>query len=64
MTNKINNSIDKEIKAILENAKKYATEILTNHKTELDIIVEALMKKGIINQKEIEELLKDYPKKI
>lgn len=62
MTNKITNNIDKEIKAILDIAKKYATEILNEHKTELNIIVEALMKKGIINQKEIEELLKDYPK--
>lgn len=62
-TSEITNNIDNQVKKILKEAKDYASKTLLEHRKELQIIVEALMKHGIINQNEIEELLKDYPVK-
>ena len=63
-TDEIRNRIDNQIIKVLSDAKKYAEKLLDEHKAELEIIVNALMEKGIINQKEIDELLKDYPTKV
>lgn len=62
-TSEITNNIDNQVKEILKEAKEYASKVLSEHRKELEIIVEALMKHGIINRNEIEELLKDYPVK-
>lgn len=62
-TSEITNNIDNQVKEILKEAKDYASKTLLEHHKELQIIVEALMKHGIVNRNEIEELLKDYPVK-
>lgn len=63
-TDKINNQIDSAIRKILDEAEAYAKNILNVHRAELEILVSELMHKGIINQKEIEELFNDYPKEV
>lgn len=50
---KINHEIDK----ILEEAEEYATNTLNNHKKELELIVEGLMKYGILSKKDLDEIL-------
>lgn len=63
-TDKINNKIDEAIRNILDEAEKYAKKILNEHEKELHTLVSELMQKGIINQKEIEALFKNYPQEV
>lgn len=51
---KINTEIDK----IIDEAKIYATELLRDHKTELLILVDALMKKGILSKADLDTIFK------
>lgn len=51
---KINTEIDK----IIDEAKIYATELLKDHKTELLILVDALMKKGILSKADLDTIFK------
>lgn len=60
----ITNRKDKQIIDILSDAEDYTKKLLDEHKPELMIIVNALMKRKIINKNEIDELLKDYPKEV
>ncbi len=55
-TEKIIEKISGEIDKILDEAKKYADEILSLHQAELDILVEELMKNGIVSQIELERI--------
>lgn len=59
-TDDIINKIDRVVKEILEEARKHAENVLIKHNKELEIIVQALMERGIINQNEIDALLEDY----
>lgn len=58
----IKNKKDMQIIEILNEAKKYAIDILSRHEEELRILVAALMEHKIINEKDIDNLLKEYPK--
>ena len=51
---KINTEIDK----IIDEAKIYATELLKEHKTELLILVDALMEKGILSKADLDTIFK------
>lgn len=51
---KINTEIDK----IIDEAKIYATELLKDHKTELLILVDALMEKGILSKADLDTIFK------
>lgn len=51
---KINTEIDK----IIDEAKIYATELLRDHKTELLILVDALMEKGILSKADLDTIFK------
>ena len=50
------NSINEEVNKILKDADKYAEKILKEHQKELEILVDALIEKGILSSKEIEEV--------
>ena len=52
--NKINSEVDK----ILSEAKEYADKLLKEHQKELEMLVDALMEKGILSNNEIEEVFK------
>lgn len=62
ITNKSKGELDRQVRKILKEAKKYAVKVLEAHQDEMRVLVDALMEHGIINQREIEELLKNYPK--
>ena len=51
--------ISVEIDKILNEAKKYADEILSSHQAELDILVEELIKNGMVSQIELERIFSD-----
>lgn len=57
----IKNKKDKQIIEILNEAKEYAMNILTQHSKELRIIAAALLEYKVINENDIDNLLKDYP---
>ena len=44
---------------ILKEAKKYADNILNQHRAELEILVEELMEKGILSRVELEQIFDD-----
>ena len=58
-TDKIIERISEEIDQILGEAKKYADEILKIHRHELEILVEELMKKGMVSKTELEKVFSD-----
>ena len=58
-TEKIIEKISEEIDKILSEAKEYADEILSIHQAELEILVEELMKKGIVSKSELEKIFSD-----
>lgn len=55
----INNQINREIDKLIAKAMKRAEEILTKNSTFLEMLVEALMEKGIVGPEELEHLLKN-----
>ena len=58
-TEKIIEKISEEIDKILSEAKEYADEILSIHQAELEILVEELMKKGMVSKSELEKIFSD-----
>ena len=50
------NKINAEVNKILEEADEYAGKVLKEHQKELEILVDALIEKGILSSKEIEEV--------
>lgn len=52
------NSINAEIDKLIEKANKRAEQILNDHRETLELLVEALMKNGIVGEKELEKILK------
>ena len=58
-TEKIIEKISGEIDKILNEAKKYADNILSMHQAELEILVEELMKKGMVSKVELEKIFTD-----
>lgn len=51
--------ISQEMDEILKEAKKYADNILNQHRAELEILVEELMEKGILSRVELEQIFDD-----
>ncbi len=58
-TDRIIEKINVEIDKILGEAKRYADEILSLHQAELEILVEELMKKGMVSKVELERIFSD-----
>ena len=58
-TDRIIEKISSEIDKILKEAKKYADRVLSNHQAELEILVEELMKKGMVSKVELEKIFTD-----
>lgn len=54
-------SIDKEVKAIMDECYSKATQILTDHREQLDTIALALKEKEVLNSFEFAELMKGRP---
>ena len=52
------NKINFEVDNILSEAKEYADKLLKEHQKELEMLVDALMEKGILSNNEIEEVFK------
>jgi cell division protease FtsH len=50
-------SIDEEIKRIVEEAREKATDILTKNKVTLDKLAKRLLEKEVLDRKEIEEVV-------
>ena len=48
------NKINAEVNKILEEADEYAGKVLKEHQKELEVLVDALMEKGILSSKDIE----------
>ena len=54
----VRNNINVEIDKLIEMANKRAQQILNDNIEALELLVEALMKKGIVGKKELDEILK------
>lgn len=54
----VKNSINAEIDKLIEMANKRAEQILNDNREALELLVEALMRKGIVGKKELDEILK------
>ena len=52
------NSINAEIDKLIGMAYERAEQILNDHHETLELLVDALMKKGIVGEKELEKILK------
>ena len=52
--------MNKEINNIIEASKKYAEKVLLEHADELEILVEALLEKRMLSDKDLNELLDPY----
>ena len=63
-TDKIIEKISSEIDKILEEAKDYAYDILSKHQAELEVLVEELMKKGIVSKVELEKIFINFESSI
>ncbi|QSH39729.1 ATP-dependent zinc metalloprotease FtsH [Candidatus Kaiserbacteria bacterium] len=57
---KISSEIDAEVKDIIDEAHKRATEILTEHRDVLDAIAATLMEKETLERGEFEDLLREH----
>jgi cell division protease FtsH len=64
LSEETNREIESEIKRILEDAEKRATEILTKKRDKLDLLAKTLLEKETLNSDEIDEILgeKNEPK--
>ena len=58
-TDKIIEKISNEIDKILDEAKKYADKILSIHQYELELLVEQLMKNGMVSKNELDKIFSD-----
>ena len=56
----IRDAINKEVKEIVDAATKRAEEIITENSELLKKLVDALMKKGILDEDDLEEICKEY----
>lgn len=54
----VKNRINAEIDKLIEMANKRAEQILNDNREVLELLVETLMKKGIVGKKELDEILK------
>lgn len=61
-TDRIIEKISAEIDKFLEKGKLHADSILKQHKRELDILADELMKKGILSENELEKIFSDFEK--
>ncbi|MCL5674363.1 MAG: ATP-dependent zinc metalloprotease FtsH [Candidatus Omnitrophica bacterium] len=59
LSEETNREIESEIKKILEDAEKKATEILTEKKDKLDLLAQTLIEKETLNSEEIDKILGD-----
>jgi len=59
MSDEANKLIDAEIKGLVEGAHKRATELLTTHSDQLELLAQALLEYETLTGEEIEQLLKD-----
>ena len=59
-TEKIIEKISEEMDKILDEAKKYADRILNIHQVELELLVEELIKKGIVSKVDLEKIFSDF----
>ena len=57
MTPHLGDLLNDKVSAIIEEATKYATEIIEAHKEELVTLVNALLDKGILSMEEIDKLI-------
>ena len=57
MTPHLGDLLNDKVNAIIEEATKYATEVIEQHKDELNILVNALLDKGILSKEEIDKLI-------
>jgi ATP-dependent Zn protease len=57
MTPHLGDLLNDKVNAIIEEATKYATEVIEQHKNELTILVNALLDKGILSKEEIDKLI-------
>lgn len=57
---KVSAEIDAEVKSIIDDAYKRATEILTTHKKVLDAIAQRLIEKETVERDEFEDLLREH----
>lgn len=55
--------IDKEIAALIEEARKTAEKIITDHREKLESLVQLLLEKETIEHEQFKELFSDAPKK-
>jgi cell division protease FtsH len=51
-------TIDAEINRILEEGKNQATKIITEHRSQMDALVKALMEKETVEQEEFKAIMK------
>ena len=56
------NSINAEIDKLIQMANERAEQILSDHREELELLVEVLMKKGIVGKKELDKIFKTIKK--
>jgi len=59
MSDEANKLIDAEIKGLVEGAHKRATDLLTTHSDQLELLAQALLEYETLTGEEIEQLLKD-----
>ncbi len=59
LSEETNREIESEIKKILEDAEKKATEILVKNRNKLDLLAQTLLEKETLNSEEIDEILRD-----
>jgi cell division protease FtsH len=59
MSDEANKLIDAEIRALVEGAHKRATDLLTTHSDQLELLAQALLEYETLTGEEIEQLLKD-----
>ncbi len=57
------NKINAEVNKILEEADEYAGKVLKEHQKELEVLVDALMEKGILSSQDIEGIF-EFPEEL
>lgn len=60
LSESIRNDINKEVKEIIDKATKRAEDLISLNEKLLKKLVDALMEKGILDEKELEEICKEY----
>lgn len=61
---KIIEMINTRIDAVVKEAGKYAEDILTTHRAELDTLVEELMKHGILSKNDLDKIMSAHDKQV